>query len=423
MSQSFEDKLREKLSSHQPMPPVSAKEKLFAKIPTSPAKPDRRWRIFALFLLGIFITIGSWMLIDGEKDHENTPVSKNKVDKSTSIAQSTPQVTTIEAIPNTPQISDASSIEQSVEEGPTSNMAISRVIEDVSQSNNEVGVESLDNVSEVVNSNNNRTQEPDKSRKSIEKVESIALENSLSGDETSALVFDNLTMTGKRKVKSRKSLNLKLYGDIGTFLLYQQIQPNLNDDLVIEGLEGEKGLSPKRLGFLGEVGVYKSVSEKVILNFGATFSMYNQHYSFNIRESQSTEAEASQSGSSVSLTPIFEEDRINIDRRLWVAGVKAGSSFYILPSKTNSIFFALEYGKILNDNQQFRFAEEDYSIHYTDQLLINIGLRKTLFELPSGDITIVPNLRYSLLNSSPTSQPISVKPFSAGLSISYLIGR
>ncbi len=212
------------------------------------------------------------------------------------------------------------------------------------------------------------------------------------------------------------------YFDFGLFFVYQQLRPNLSDDLIVQNLQGAGRFSPRRLGLFVEAGVRRPLSESLHLLVGGSFNRYRLSYRFEVRDNipQSAIVRASEQ---VSVEPVFDRTIVDFSAPLWLGGLKAALNWYLLPNHTSSLYLALEYNLVLNGTHHFFVDDQRYRIAYPDQWLIDIGLRKTLFKGSHHEVSVVPNIRYSWIRLDPDpTAALSAKPFSAGLTISYLLG-
>jgi len=419
MSQSFDEKIAHKLRSSQSTPTKEAKEALFAKLSAQATSTglskQRRLKLIGLWLAQITFLL-LWPLQVSENSKANTSLTSSKEE---AYAQNQKKIGT--AIQNDSQ----SKIEKVTGILPiTGSNGIK--INDFSYHDSkkeEASKLSPEPYSSVV-LKNNQQDHLEGSWQDLAMLEHHYL--TLLDDHHFAISIDSLpekesTIKAKAISTEKKERFLSLYSNLGIFFLYQEMQPNVDDDVVIDNFQGQNSLSLNRLGLFGELGVYRQVNPSLRIHLGTTLNMYNQKYSFDVRSTQPSEVIITGSENQT-FNPIFESDQITMDHRLWVAGLKFGASFHVFPSKSNSVFTAVEYNHVLNSRHHFDFEGSTYHIQYPHQWLVTVGFRKKLWQVPRGELALIPNIRYSLLRLDPSSnEALSIKPFSIGMTLSYLI--
>ena len=213
------------------------------------------------------------------------------------------------------------------------------------------------------------------------------------------------------------------YVDVGTFFLYQNMQPNTSDEVYITDFEGAGRFSAKRLGFIAEGGIRRQVNEKLTLRVGTSLSMLNQNYSFSIRSQQPDSVTFERENPQEALS-IFERSSIQASHRLWAVGTTITGDFYVLPDLGSTLFSSVGYHHLLNSTQSFVFNGERHLIQYPNQLLLTLGLRKLLWHRKYDQIHLSAQARYAMLtSSSKETGTLSVKPFSIGLTLSWTRSR
>jgi hypothetical protein len=105
-------------------------------------------------------------------------------------------------------------------------------------------------------------------------------------------------------------------------------------------------------------------------------------------------------------------------------GVRLSGSYAVFPSRGNEAVLGLEYQHMLNPEVEFQYKEDTYQIVYPHQFLLNLGFRKLVYEARGGAVFLTPNLRYTLNGHHfERNEAMSVKPFSVGLSLSFLLKK
>ena len=424
MSQSFDDKLGKKLQGFSPPPPAAAKGKVFASLGANQNGWNFWQTIGVIFiiisLLQFLLPIGSRKSSVISSENENTATLQFAEEEK----RKNPGITKKEREEN----KEKAQI-QSIAENQ--NERISTALSTQTDENSSVG-----NPPNHVDENETLAllpQEPAMGsavNPTTTSSWSYANYDPLQGEKPSypltyklhSFVPPAKVEVPERVVKQPKTWVVP-YFDLGTFFLYQNVQPNLEDDLVIENFQGTNRFSLKRLGFIAEAGLKKDISEKITVRLGGNFSLLNQSYAFSIRDTDPIGGVVS-STDEVVVSPIFNESAISVDHKLWAVGAKASVDWNILPDKGSSIFSGLSYHHLLNPNHSFTHNDEAQNIHYPNQLLLTLGLRKVLFENRKSNVSLVPNVRYAIFNSGTASpKALSVKPFSAGATVTWSFGR
>ncbi|MFY0685670.1 MAG: hypothetical protein JXQ90_00820 [Cyclobacteriaceae bacterium] len=230
----------------------------------------------------------------------------------------------------------------------------------------------------------------------------------------------NIPLTKEIKPQKRK---VKPYADAGLFFQYQQAQPNVDDELVISNFSGLASISPQRAGAILEGGIHYELNKRIMLNAGIAAQTYRQDYSFAIHDFEPDQVGVV-SGERVTLLPVYEEDIVDINHQMFSTGGKLIANFYVFPSRANILYAGMEFQKVLNPNHTFDYDGNEYAINYPDQWLASAGLRKLIFEGNTGNLYVIPSIRFALNKDHfDANQVLSLKPYSVGVSISYLMGK
>ncbi|MBV6645932.1 MAG: hypothetical protein KI790_10805 [Cyclobacteriaceae bacterium] len=448
MSQSFEEKIGKRLREYRPAPPPDAKSKILGQIPSKPGKRTNGWQITGIILIIVALLQMFPKLGDSDPLHasgaprisETTQVPNSSLVPSPTVTQTPPttvkegrnelvadsstdqanslNLTTVEEQVNTALTNDSDALVQSPADEPIAHAQVALVDETQDEADHP-------------------TRTEDESGATFETGEALArnaefeMLAGLRGEEHDKapvmglilLSSDSVDFDPSFYIKPQKRYQFKAYADAGLFFLYRNAQPNTEDDLIIDDFQGTNRISVSRLGYFAEIGVHRQISEWLRLNAGLNFSVFRQNYSFTIRNFQPDSVRVL-SSETATLQPIFDEPTIEIDHQLYLVGAKLISNFYIFPSMGNSLYAGVEYQYSLNANQEFEFDGETFGISYPNQLLVSFGLRKLLFEGRRGNFYVVPNIRYSFNREfKEEDEVISVKPFSVGITFSYLFGE
>ncbi len=395
MSQSFENRIGERLREYAPPPPSHLREQVLGKVGGTNATGFNGWQMFSVVLA----TIALLQIFPGPYQ-----VSKNVINEEVSVSDN---------------LENADFKVSPKQEGSTS-------ISTAENNGRKEKIILLKTEKEVIEKDS-RGSGPDIEPASNAKyVEFEASPKSLSTNDQPRIPGIHLLKKERRRtvpVKPERERNFDPYGELGAFFLYQQAKPNLEDDIVIDNFQGQGRISPSRLGLSLEGGVHKIFDKRIRLNFGTNISTYRQAYQFTIRNTE-PEGATVIPGETASLIPVFDESLISIDHRLWSIGGKFGISYNLFTATTTQLNTTIEYQHILNREHNFYFQDEQFKVNYPNQVLLSAGIRKTIFITSHGTVDLVPSIRYSLRkHESEGNQVLSVKPFSVGLSLSYLFGK
>ncbi len=205
------------------------------------------------------------------------------------------------------------------------------------------------------------------------------------------------------------------YFDAGAFFLYNRLVPNLNDEIYVGNYEAPFSLSAARLGASLVAGLERNWSEKLSTRLGLVFNNYNQHFSFTVRHTKPDSVVVT----SDLIQPIFNEQNIQIRKRISTLGLRLQNT-WAFPTKYNSIYLSAEYHRRIGKGAEFQFDGNTHSLSPADMWMMEFGLRKQLMSFKNGDLYVIPGIRYSV--SKIKEQGIlNVKPFSAGVSVSYTL--
>lgn len=219
-------------------------------------------------------------------------------------------------------------------------------------------------------------------------------------------------------VRPEQKMKYHLYGDLGVFFLYNHLQPNKNDGLLMENFETSGSFSMDRLSYYAEIGVKRELSKKVTLRAAAVTNLFAQKYSFDIRDEASSSVETSSTDSNL-LTPVFDRQTVQMDHFLISAGARVSADFKVFSNDLNRLMLGLGYHHILNPTHTFEYKGETQKIEYPHQLTASFGFRKVVWRSDRGELSLLPVLRYGLVHKASEHSALTIKPFSVGLTVGY----
>lgn len=237
----------------------------------------------------------------------------------------------------------------------------------------------------------------------------------LQGELNPRLSFSNKKGTAK-KVIPKEERRLYPYYNLGGFFMYNRVKPNLADDIYVGEYDSPFGMSPSRIGLALEGGIHRQWNERLASRLGLSINNFNQSYSFTVRNLKPDSV--SVSSSSGFLEPHFDKEHVKINKRVSVVGIKGQMFFYVFPNHANVLFSSFEYQHLVGQGPKFKYQDRKYSLMKSSQYLVEVGLRKLIFDRKQSELFLMPNIRYSV-NKFRNQDIIAVKPFSVGVTLSY----
>lgn len=213
----------------------------------------------------------------------------------------------------------------------------------------------------------------------------------------------------------QKVTSLNPYFNVGAHFLYHRVFPNLADELIIENYQSPGSMASSRIGFSGEAGVQRPIGQRWLLRGGLAANFIQQQYHFHIRGLQPSALVPLETGY---LEPQFAHDTIQIRSHVLWAGAKAQLQWSPFPQPTDALFVSMEYQRRIGPGAQFSYSGERHQLLDSYQILGELGWHKTLLIFPKGHLAAMPGIRYAFGRSAP-DQPLTVKPFSAGITLTY----
>lgn len=206
------------------------------------------------------------------------------------------------------------------------------------------------------------------------------------------------------------------YYSLGAFFIYNRLRPDLTDDIYVGEYDAPFGLSGSRIGFNAEFGAHKRWTSWLASRLGVSVNNYSQQYSFSVRGNRPDSVSVGlQNGF---LEPHFDSQEVQISERVTLIGLKGQAFWYVFPNETDVLFTSLEYQRLIGQGPQFTYEGNQYLLMKPSQYLLEIGLRKTIFQLQTGQVYAMPSIRY-VMNRFVDGEILSVRPFSVGITISY----
>lgn len=226
-----------------------------------------------------------------------------------------------------------------------------------------------------------------------------------------ALAANSIAFEEEEKEKPIKEKNYVITGvylDAQSFLNYNRIKPNQNDDVLVSSLKNNK--FNERVGFNFSAGIHKEITPRLSWYTGLVYQTYISKVEYSYQNRTADSLSVSLENGVYTATPNIVEQNDVLEQRVNSIGLESGLKYLIPARNFNNVFniglfgtTALN-GKELNyiDNQQL-FLKFGYGAYYTTKS------PWTVFAQPS--------LSYSLLSENKDGGIFHIQPFSLGLTL------
>ncbi len=436
---SFEDKLRERLHGYESPPPPGAVGSILDQVNggsgTSP------WLITLALLLGIFLIGGGFYRAGVDERSELSGATANQAESALEVPESgrNEQASLLQPIKDVEAIgvseftqkASSESSELPTETKLTGAMMTKRRDPAEGTKNSEGRIaDSMVETDPASSANKiNRTVTSDANQAVI--AASLAEGPNDAFDQLRSKDYDldgldlldqnQMTISPylpREVVLPSKPRHYHFYGDLGVFFLYNHLQPNKDDGLIMENFETSGSLSLDRLSYYAEFGVRRDLSTRVTLRAAAVTNIFAQKYNFDIRDESSSSVVTSGVEDNL-FTPVFERQSVAMDHFLISAGARLSADFKVFRNDVNQLMVGLGYHHILNQEHTFEYKGETQRIEYPHQLTASFGFRKVVWQSDRGELSLLPILRYGLIHKASESSALTIKPFSVGLTVGY----
>lgn len=383
MSKSFEDKWKERLGEYKAPVPEDLRQQVLGAV-----APRNHWPI-------LYQTVGAALIF-----LSLFQIGKVSNTDSTSIASSN--------IAKVPQPSEPANIQPLIEQ-KTQSFPIMRQTETLSRNEPKHLISTTSPAEETnlpaIRQENLTTPHPESRT-----TNGLVTASPAHGD----LIFPEWEKEST-PIVPLKARALSPYFNAGAYFLYHRVFPNLADELIIENYQSPGSMASSRIGFSGEAGVQRSMGQQWQIRAGVAANFIQQQYHFQIRGLQPSALIPLETGY---LEPQFEHDTIQIRSHILWTGAKIQLNWSPFAQPADALFVALEYQRRIGHGAQFSYQGQQHQLLDNYQILGEIGWHKTLIMVPKGHLAAMPGIRYAFGRSAP-DQPLTVKPFSAGITLTY----
>ena len=197
---------------------------------------------------------------------------------------------------------------------------------------------------------------------------------------------------------------------------YQRIEPNSNDNLIVESIERISTFSTDRLGFRAELGAEYPIANRFYFFGGLLYFQREQTIGYTEKVVSYTEVSEGPDGEII-LQPEFSYQNKSFDYKVQNLGLQLGISYQLSKKKFlqtlgTGVEFHLALNKKDEDTPEFTnnpSAYVFYNLYYRLQYPTDKKLRAV----------VQPTLNYSFYINQNVDAPFYVKPYGLGLNVGF----
>ena len=208
---------------------------------------------------------------------------------------------------------------------------------------------------------------------------------------------------------------LSIYFTVMPTLGYQRIEPNSNDNLIVESIERISTFSADRLGVRAELGVEYPIANRIHVFGGLVYFQRQQTIGYTQKVVSETEVSQGPDGEII-LQPEFSYESKSFEYDVRNLGLQIGLSYQLAKRKfLQTVGTGIEFHVALNkfnDTPEFTnnpSAYIFYNLYYRIQYPTETKLRAV----------VQPTLNYSFYINQNRDAPFYVKPYGLGLNIGF----
>jgi len=215
--------------------------------------------------------------------------------------------------------------------------------------------------------------------------------------------------------REKKQSRLSLYFTIMPTLGYQRIEPNSQDNLIVESIDRISTFSMDRLGFRAELGAEYPLANRLYFFGGLLYFQREQTIGYTEKVVSNTEVSQGPDGEII-LQPEFSYQDKSFEYKVQNLGLQVGLSYQLSKKKFlqtlgSGVEFHLALNKVekapefTNNPSAYVF----YNLYYRLQYPTDKKLRAV----------VQPTLNYSFYINQNRDAPFYVKPYGLGLNIGF----
>jgi hypothetical protein len=219
-----------------------------------------------------------------------------------------------------------------------------------------------------------------------------------------------LAIEEEKKTRKRKAFRPNIWVEVSPTFSYSQINPTLNDAIVITSLNSNSAISTERLGGQASVGISKPIAPNFSLQAGASYWYQPQNLSYTYYDSREVSYQsevgydAGTGNAALRVKPVINNQARTIEANLHNVGVNTSLSWRT-PTKKAITYLNLRLGgQYSNLNEFSSYGGLSY--------LVAVPLPNNL------DVRVGPAFNYNLWGQSSLDAHFNVKPYSFGFSMS-----
>lgn len=227
--------------------------------------------------------------------------------------------------------------------------------------------------------------------------------------------FDLPTVTGTDKTenpiekKREKNKSLTLYSNFQLFSSYNQIRPNLEDDLIIKDITSN-ALSIDRIGFKASLGMEKQLTPKIKIFGGISSLLQNQTLKYSYSTVIPDSVTVQRNENSISTMPVRESKEGAQYLHNFSIGMQIGAHYLLVDRNRLKQFFTLEI------EPHAQLGDQTYFGKY--QVYTNMAYTTKFWLNSAWAFKIAPTISYSMVSHQQANMnSFEVKPFSLGIDI------
>jgi hypothetical protein len=412
MDESFDDELSKRLKEFSAVPRESLWDSISARIETEDreVRLQKKMRIGWIFIFSSILIGGFYYLVSLDAERDSSIVTTGKKKELTNGNPDDVASKHAEVRPQRPlqKKSDVQKIEGQYPKQYTSNFesntpANFEIVESTTSTERESDPAGIPaNHLEIVPANRALTNEVP-----------LDSNNNLTAVKTKAAMKIEHQADDSDLEKKRNRPNI--YFTIMPTLGYQRIEPNSQDNLIVESIDRISAFSTDRLGVRAELGVEYPVENR--FNIFGGFVYFQRHQTIGYMEKTVGNTEILQGpNGEIILQPEFHYEHKSFEYEVRNLGLQIGLSYQLSKKKfLQTLGTGIEFHLALNKLQESsEFTNNPsayvfYNFYYRIQYPADTKLRAVL----------QPTLNYSFYINQNENSPFYVKPYGLGLNIGF----
>ncbi len=219
---------------------------------------------------------------------------------------------------------------------------------------------------------------------------------------------NHANLMNEQPVNERHRVISGFYIDAQTFLNYNRISPNQNDEVLVASL-GRNRLSD-RVGFNFSAGVHQNISPRFSWYGGLVYQTYLSRVAYTYTNRQADFVEVSMENNTFVARPNVIEREDILEQRVNSLGMETGFKYLIPGRQFNNVINAALFGTTAINGQELNSINRQ-------QLFLKVGYGAYYNTRTPWTIFAQPSMSYSLLSEENNNNIFHIKPFSLGLTL------